>query len=96
MIFLFPLIVFMAADVQAKPPEQIYKDALPSVLTFIAENKDGTHSQGLAFLAIDHGLAVMAWHVVEGAKRRKPSPERISYFSSISFFTALNPSVCRR
>ena len=37
MIFLFPLIVFMAADVQAKPPEQIHKDALPSVLTLMVE-----------------------------------------------------------
>ena len=69
MIFLFPLIVVMAADVQAKPPEQIYKDALPSVLTLMVEKKDCTHSQGSAFLAMDHGLAVTAWHVVEGAKR---------------------------
>ena len=30
------------------------------------------------------------------SKGGKPSLEKISYFSSISFFTALNPSVCRR
>jgi formylglycine-generating enzyme required for sulfatase activity len=69
MILLLPLIVAMAIDVQAKPPEQIYKEALPSVLTLLVEKKDGTHTQGSAFLAMDHGLAVTAWHVVKDAKR---------------------------
>jgi len=35
----------------------------------VVEKKDSTHSQGPAFLAMDHGLAVTAQHVVEGAKR---------------------------
>jgi len=69
MIFLLPLVATMFSDIQAKPPEQIYKEALPSVLTLMVEKKDGTLSQGSAFLAMDHGLAVTAWHVVEGAKR---------------------------
>jgi len=59
----------MATEVHSKPPEQIYKEALPSVLTLLVDKKDGTHTQGSAFLAFDHGLAVTAWHVVEGAKR---------------------------
>ena len=69
MIYLLLLTIGMCADIQAKPPEQIYKEALPSVLTLMVEKKDGTHTLGSAFLAFDHGLAVTAWHVVEGAKR---------------------------
>jgi len=69
LILLPILLVASVALVQAKTPEQIYRDALPSVLTLLVEKKDGTHSQGSAFLAMDQGLAVTAWHVVEGAKR---------------------------
>jgi len=59
----------ISANAQAKPPEQIYKEALPSVLTLMVEKKDGSSVQGSAFLAMDHGLAVTAWHVVKDAKR---------------------------
>ena len=69
MIYMLPLIVVMAADVQAKPPEQIYKEALPSVLTLLVEKKDGSSVQGSAFLAMDHCLAVTIWHVAQGASR---------------------------
>jgi hypothetical protein len=68
MIYLLPLTAVMCTELLAKSPEQIYKEALPSVLTLLVEKKDGTPSLTSAFLAMDHGLEVTAWHVVEGAK----------------------------
>lgn len=47
--------------------EDIYKKALPSVVTLTVNNKEGI-ALGTAFFAIKEGIAVTAWHVVKGAK----------------------------
>jgi S1-C subfamily serine protease len=49
---------------QELPPEKIYEKSLPSVLTLRIENKAGDHYVGSAFLALQPGIAVTAWHVI--------------------------------
>ena len=46
------------------PAETIYERSLPSVLTLRVENKAGDRYVGTAFLAIEEGIAVTAWHVI--------------------------------
>ena len=45
-------------------PERIYERSLPSVLTLRIENKAGERYVGAAFLAVQQGIAVTAWHVI--------------------------------
>lgn len=52
---------------QEIPPEQIYQESLPSVLTLRVENRAGDRYVGSAFLAITQGVAVTAWHVIHDA-----------------------------
>lgn len=63
------LTLFQFTLAQEKKPEELYKDALPSVMTLIVKNKDGSIVKGTAFLAINQGLAVTAWHVIENAQQ---------------------------
>jgi S1-C subfamily serine protease len=49
------------------PAEKIYDQSLPSVLTLRVENRAGDRYVGTAFLAIQPGIAVTAWHVVYDA-----------------------------
>jgi S1-C subfamily serine protease len=49
---------------QELPAEKIYARSLPSVLTLRVENKAGDRFVGTAFLAVQKGVAVTAWHVV--------------------------------
>jgi S1-C subfamily serine protease len=46
------------------PAEKIYAQSLPSVLTLRVENKVGDRYVGTAFLALQKGIAVTAWHVI--------------------------------
>ena len=46
------------------PAEKIYEQSLPSVLTLRVENKAGDRYVGTAFLALQKGIAVTAWHVI--------------------------------
>lgn len=55
-----------AAELSA---EKIYAQALPSVLTLQIENQAGERYVGSAFLALQGGVAVTAWHVVSDAVR---------------------------
>lgn len=48
--------------------DEIYAKALPSVMTLVVDGRDGSQSFGTAFFAIKDGLAVTAYHVIEGAK----------------------------
>lgn len=50
-------------------PEEIYTQALPSVMTLEVENTAGQHFVGSAFLGLRDGMAVTAWHVVHDAQR---------------------------
>lgn len=47
--------------------EKIYEQTLPSVLTLQIENRVGERYVGSAFLALQSGVAVTAWHVVSDA-----------------------------
>jgi S1-C subfamily serine protease len=49
--------------------ETIYAKAVPSIATIQVDKDDGTQSVATAFLAIQDGVAVTAWHVVNGATR---------------------------
>jgi S1-C subfamily serine protease len=52
---------------QEVPAERVYEKALPSVLTLRVENKAGDRYVGSAFLALQDGIAVTAWHVIYDA-----------------------------
>jgi serine protease Do len=52
---------------QTLPPEQIYENSLPSILTLRVENRAGERYVGSAFLAVTQGVAVTAWHVIYDA-----------------------------
>ena len=52
---------------QTFPPEQIYENSLPSILTLRVENRAGERYVGSAFLAVTQGVAVTAWHVIYDA-----------------------------
>ncbi len=65
----FALLVILAGSVflsqaQELPAEKIYERSLPSVLTLRVENKAGDRYVGTAFLALQKGIAVTAWHVI--------------------------------
>jgi len=68
----FALFVVLAGSVllnqaQELPAEKIYEQSLPSVLTLRIENKAGDRYVGTAFLALQQGIAVTAWHVIYDA-----------------------------
>jgi S1-C subfamily serine protease len=48
-------------------PEQLYKNTLPSIMTLQVLRSDGTQVIGSAFLAIDDGIAITAYHVIKDA-----------------------------
>lgn len=50
-------------------PEGIYKESLPSIMTLTVEKRNGTVATGTAFLALQDGIAVTAWHLVADAKK---------------------------
>ena len=50
-------------------PEDLYATALPSMMTLEVENAAGEHFVGSAFLALQPGVAITAWHVVHDAVR---------------------------
>jgi len=52
---------------QELAPEELYERVLPSVMTLKVETKDGESFVGTAFLALDEGIAVTAWHVISDA-----------------------------
>ncbi len=53
----------------AMAPEEIYRTLLPSVLTVEVETRKGERVVGTGFLAIEPGVAVTAWHLIEDARR---------------------------
>jgi S1-C subfamily serine protease len=68
---LVPVLLFRLVAVawaQDMKPEDIYKNVVPSVATLTVEKTDGTTAVGNAFMGPKDGLAVTAWHVVNGAK----------------------------
>lgn len=52
----------------AQDAARIYARASESVMTLRVQGLDGRESAGTAFLAVREGLALTAWHVVEGAQ----------------------------
>src|SRR5262249_17434164 len=48
---------------------ELYKQALPSVMALSVDGKDGSTAIGTAFLIASNGVAVTAFHVVNGARR---------------------------
>jgi hypothetical protein len=58
-----------ALGYQEAQPEHIYAAVVPSVAMISVEKVDGTVGTGTAFLALQDGIAVTAWHVVNGASR---------------------------
>ena len=58
-----------AAEGAEQTPDQLYESALPSVMTLTVEAKGGAKFVGTAFLAVDHGIAVSAWHLVKDARK---------------------------
>jgi len=50
-------------------PEDLYSAVSPSIVTLEVENIAGKHFVANAFLAVEKGLAVTAWHVVHDARR---------------------------
>lgn len=63
------LTVSVQAAAQDLRPEDIYAKAVPSIATLRIEKADGTVGLATAFLALQDGVAVTAWHVVNGATR---------------------------
>ncbi len=49
--------------------EELYKKVLPSIATLIVEMPNGQRSIGTAFMTIKEGLALTAWHVLEGGRK---------------------------
>ncbi len=65
-VLLFPL---MTAWVSAQNAEQIYKSASKSVMTlYVHDSKGRVIGNGTAFLVDANGIAVTAYHVLEGAQ----------------------------
>jgi len=52
-----------------KRPEQIYQDALPSIVTLKIETKTGKSGNCTGFLALKDGLAVTSHHCIRNARR---------------------------
>lgn len=57
----------VAASGDDLKPEDLYKQAAPSVVVLNVKGKDGASRLGSGFLAIKEGLAVTSWHVVRDA-----------------------------
>lgn len=68
LITIVSLISFRAANAQEVKSEDIYKSALPSVMTLRVTKSDSSQSLGTGFLALKDGFVVTAWHVVKDAK----------------------------
>jgi S1-C subfamily serine protease len=49
-------------------PEQLYRKALPSVMTLEVQNVAGERFVGTAVLALGDDIAITAWHVVNDAR----------------------------
>jgi S1-C subfamily serine protease len=66
-----PLAASLALTLVAQDltPETIYAKAVPSIATIHVDKDDGTQGVATAFLAMQDGVAVTAWHVVNGASR---------------------------
>ena len=47
--------------------QEVYRKAVPSVLTLTVQNRDGSTGIGTAFMVLKDGIAATAWHVVRGA-----------------------------
>jgi S1-C subfamily serine protease len=56
----------MGARAELKP-EQLYRKALPSVMTLEVQNPAGERFVGTAVLALADDVAITAWHVVDDA-----------------------------
>src|SRR4249920_1484720 len=68
--YLFPIFLLsQRVCCQELLPEELYERVLPSVMTLRVETRDGENFVGTAFLALDEGIAVTAWHVVSDATR---------------------------
>lgn len=53
---------------RALEPEEVYEAVLPSVLTLQVEARNGSRFVGTAVLALEPGVAVTAWHLVQDAR----------------------------
>lgn len=53
--------------VQAMAPDALYRRALPSVMTLRVMKNDGSTAMGTAFFALEDGLALTAYHVIQNA-----------------------------
>jgi len=51
------------------PPDAIYQNVLPMVMTLEVETRGGEIKVGTAFLAVREGVAVTAWHLVQDARK---------------------------
>lgn len=61
-------LTLLVAAAQEPSAAELYKTALPSVMTLTVSLAEGEVT-GTAFLSIKDGVAVTSWHVVEGARR---------------------------
>ena len=68
-IVLLSLAALLPAAAQEIKPQEIYQRLLPSIMTLHVENRQGEHFVGTAFLALNEGLAVTAWHVIADARK---------------------------
>jgi S1-C subfamily serine protease len=69
------------------PPEEIYANVAPSVLTLEVKNFAGERFVGSAFLAIEPGVAVTAWHLVRDAEKVEawsPDHKRVKVFGLVA------------
>lgn len=62
--------IFLSALLQQDTlsSQELYKRSLPSIMTLHVQKRDGTAVLGTGFLALKEGVAVTAWHVVNGAQ----------------------------
>src|ERR1051325_7915673 len=63
------LVGFVVLKSQERSAENIYTGVVPSIATVHVDKADGTTAVATAFLALQDGIAVTAWHVVDGATR---------------------------
>lgn len=62
------LALVVSCPAEQLKPEQIYQKLLPSVMTLEVVNTEGEKFVGSAFLALEDGVAVTAWHVIHDAR----------------------------
>jgi len=66
----FAAVVDLSSQIRAElKPEDLYSNVTPSMVTLDVETLEGKHFVGSAFLAVNKGFAVTAWHVVHDARR---------------------------